>query len=535
MRYAGVQNHRKILCVFARYVPVFANFYHSYQFFPDTAAFMTPQGILTIAAYLPEEWEVRVVDENIRPAADADFAWADAVFVSGMHVQRKRMAWLAERAHAFGKIAAAGGPSVSSRPSYHPGYDILQVGELGDSTDELIRLLDASVERPAEQIVLTTQHRLPLNDFPIPAYDLVDLDKYMLLSIQWSSGCPYTCDFCDIPALYGHEPRMKTPERLLAELDAILAHNPLTAIFWVDDNLIGNKKAARELLPHIVDWQQRTGYRLRMSAQCTLNLAQDRDLLAMLRDAYFVGIYFGIESPSTATLKDIDKHQNNRMPVLEAARIFQEFGIEVQAGFIFGMDGDGPDTVDHVIQMVRDASIPLVLLNVLWALPKSPLWDKLEAEGRILPEDEVVDSNVVFKLPYDVVMNQWKKAVAVCYEPKAVFERYRDNVKHTYPNQMKPSLARFGFSWRLVRMGGYSLSMIFWRCGLRSNYKREFWRLAWELLRAGRVDYLILIASVSHHLIRFGEDVAAGKANASIYTPEPAAVQPSASGLVAIR
>src|SRR5579872_2031402 len=135
------------------------------------------------------------------------------------------------------------------------------------------------------------------------------------------------------------------------------------------------------------------------------------------------------------------------------------------------MDGDGPDTVDHVIQMVRDASIPLVLLNVLFALPKSPLWDKLEAEGRILPEERAADSNVVFKLPLEVVMNQWKKAVAVCYEPTAVFERYRYNVKHTYPNQLKPSLARFGFSWRLVRMGGYCLSSIFWTCGFRSNYK----------------------------------------------------------------
>lgn len=538
MRYSGVQSRRKILCVFARYVPVLANMHHSYHFFPDTAAFMTPQGILTIAAYLPEEWEVRVVDENIRPTEDADFAWADVVFVSGMHVQRKRMAWLAERAHAFGKLAVVGGPSVSSRPSYHPGYDILHVGELGDATDQLIQLLDVSVERPAEQVVLTTEHRLPLNDFPIPAYDLVDLDKYMVLSIQWSSGCPYTCDFCDIPALYGHEPRLKTPERVLAELDVILSHDPLTAIFWVDDNLIGNKKAARQLLPHLVEWQKRTGYRLRMSAQCTINLAQDRDLLAMLRDAFFVGMYFGIESPSPATLASITKHQNNRMPVRDAAKIFNEFGIELNAGFIFGMDGDGADTVDKVIELVNDAGIPLVLLNVLYALPKSPLWDKLEAQGRLIPESDVVDTNVVFQLPTEVVMGQWKKAVKVCYAPKAVFERYRYNVKHTYVNQLNPSLARYGFSWRLLRMGGHCLATIFWTCGVRSNYKREFWKLAWELLRAGRVDYLILIASVSHHLIRFGEDVLAGRAEPSIYTPElmhqPSSSNSPANDLVTI-
>jgi hypothetical protein len=288
----------------------------------------------------------------------------------------------------------------------------------------------------------------------------------------------------------------------------------------VDDNLIGNKKAAKELLPHLVEWQKRTGYRLRMSAQCTINLAQDRDLLAMLRDAYFVGMYFGIESPNSSTLTAIDKHQNNRMPVLEAAKIFNSYGIELNAGFIFGMDGDGPEIADQVIQMVHDAGIPLVLLNVLYALPKSPLWDKLEAEGRLIPESEAVDSNVVFQLPADVVMSQWKKAVAACYEPKAVFERYRYNVAHTYGNQLKPSLARYGFSWRLLRMGGHCLATIFWTCGVRSNYRREFWPLAWELLSTGRIDYLILIASVSHHLIRFGEDVATGRAEPSIYTPE---------------
>ncbi len=534
MRYSGVQSRRKILCVFARYVPAFANFYHAYQFFPDTDAFMTPQGILTIAAYLPEEWEVRVVDENIRPTEDADFAWADAVFVSGMHVQKKRMAFLAERAHAFGKVAIAGGPSVSSRASYHPGFDILQVGELGDSTDELIRLLDESVERPAEQIVLTTQHRLPINDFPIPAYHLVPMHKYMLLSIQWSSGCPYTCDFCDIPALYGHEPRVKSPERLVAELDAIISHNPLTTIFWVDDNLIGNKKAAKELLPHVIEWQKRTNYRLRMSGQCTLNLAQDRELLALLQEAYFVGMYFGIESPNTATLKNIDKHQNIRMPILEAVKIFNSFGIELSAGFIFGMDADGPDAAEHVIQMVRDAEIPLVLLNVLFALPKSPLWDKLETENRIIAEDEWVDSNVVFKLPHDVVINQWKQAIAASYEPKGLYDRFRYNIKNTFPNQKKLAMARYGFSWRIVRIGVFALATIFWNIGVRSNYKREFWRLAWELLREGHVDYLIHIATVSHHLIRFGEDVRDGKAAASIYTPEPA-LQPSATGLVTIQ
>lgn len=534
MRFSGVQTRRKILCVFARYARVFGTFYHSFQFFPDTEAFMPPQGILTIAAFLPEEWEVRMVDENIRPAQDEDFAWADAVFVSGMHVQRKRMAWLAERAHAFGKLAVAGGPSVSARTSYHPVFDILHAGELGDATEQLIKLLDNSVERPAQQIVLTTERRTDLDDFPIPAYHLVDIHKYMILNIQWSSGCPYTCDFCDIPALYGRKPRMKSAARLIAELDVIISCNPLAGIFWVDDNLIGDKKAARELLPQIAAWQQRNNYRLRMSGQCTINLAQDREILAMLREANFTDIYFGIESPSVETLKGIDKHQNIRMPLLEAARIINSYGIQLNAGFIFGMDPDGTDTADKVSQMIREAAIPMAALSMIFALPKTALWRKLEAEGRLIPEDEVVESNVVFKLPADVVMQQWRRAVDLCYEPRAVYERFRHNLRHTYPNQKKLSLKRYKLSRRLLHTAVHSLTTIFWRIGCRSNYRREFWRLAWEMLRCGRIDYLIYMAIIGHHLICFREETLAGKTLSSPYSPATLETSPRRD-LVSIR
>lgn len=226
----NVKNTRRILCVFPRFSPCFASFHHAFPFFPGTVAFMPPQGILTIAAYLPKKWQVRVIDENATPLTAADIRWADAVMVSGMHVQRRRMAEIAELAHAAGKIAIAGGSSVSGCPEYHPDFDLLQVGELGDSTDDIIAYLDATTERPKAQQVFTTQKRLEIDDFPIPAYDKIDLHKYMVLNIQWGSGCPFTCEFCDIPELYGRRTRTKSVPRLLAELDTIMRQRPVGGI-----------------------------------------------------------------------------------------------------------------------------------------------------------------------------------------------------------------------------------------------------------------------------------------------------------------
>ena len=313
-------NQRRILCVFARYAPVFATFHHAYQFFPGTVAFMPPLGLLTVASHVPEGWEVRFRDENVQEPSDEDYLWADAVLASGMHVQRERLEAIAAEAHRFGKVAVLGGPSVSACPDYYPMYDILHVGELGDATERLFQQLDRTVERPAAQIVYETRERLALDSTRLPAYDLIDLSRYFVLNIQWSSGCPFTCEFCDIPALYGRNPRYKSPARLLAELDALVEKHPLGGVYFVDDNFIGNRRAARELLGHLVEWQRGNGYQLRFATECTLDLAGEPEILALMREACFTDVFFGIESPDEQTLKAIDKPQNVRAPMLDAIR-----------------------------------------------------------------------------------------------------------------------------------------------------------------------------------------------------------------------
>src|SRR5579864_4646455 len=218
----NASNQRRILCVFPAYTPSFGTFNHAYRLMRGVRAFMPPQGLLLIAAYMPASWQVRFIDENIARASAAELAWADVVMISGMHIQAPQVHDIHARAKAAGKVTVLGGPSASASPEMYPEIDYLHVGELGDGTEALIARLDASIAPPAAQICFKTEERLPLADFPIPAYHLIPLKSYLMCTLQFSSGCPYRCEFCDIPGLYGRQPRLKTPQQITGELEAML-------------------------------------------------------------------------------------------------------------------------------------------------------------------------------------------------------------------------------------------------------------------------------------------------------------------------
>src|SRR5215467_5796993 len=407
MRAEGIGTVRRILCVFPRYTSSFGTFEHAYPLTDGVRAFMPPQGLLLIAAYLPANWPVRFVDENIRAATDEDFEWADAVFVSGMHIQRQQMNDICRRAHAFDLPVAIGGPSVSACPDYYPSFDYLHIGELGDATDELIERLSRDTRRPDEQVILTTKDRVDMSDFPIPAYELADVKKYLLSSVQYSSGCPYQCEFCDIPGLYGRNPRLKTPQQIIAELDRMRECGIADTVYFVDDNFIGNRKAALDLLPHLIEWQKRTGYVMRLACEATLNIAKRPEILEKMREAAFVTIFCGIESPDPDALKAMQKDHNMMVPILEGIKTINSFGMEVVSGIIMGLDTDKPGTADALISFVDESRIPLLTINLLQALPKTPLWDRLERANRLI-HDETRDSNVQFLMPYEDVVSAWK-------------------------------------------------------------------------------------------------------------------------------
>jgi radical SAM superfamily enzyme YgiQ (UPF0313 family) len=509
---------RRVLCVSPRYAPSFGTFQYSYPLFGGRVrAFMPPQGLLVIAAYLPESWDVRFVDENARAVTDAEFAWADAVFVSGMHVQRPYIDDVVARAHRHDRPVVLGGPSVSSCPEHYPEPDLLHLGELGDATDRIIEYLDTHDGRPPGQRRFETDTRLPLAEFPLPAYDMIPIRQYFIANIQFSSGCPYSCEFCDIPALYGRNPRLKTPAQVLAELDRIAAGGA-TSVYFVDDNFIGNQKAALELLPHLVDWQVRNRYPLRFACEATLNIAKNERVLALMREAGFITVFCGIETPEPEALRFMSKDQNLRMPILEAVQRINDHGLEVVSGIILGLDTDTAETADHVIEFVHASRIPILTINILYALPKTPLWRRLAAEGRLVAETGR-ESNVAFKLPYETVLAMWRRCIGAAFQPEAVYARYAHQVAHTFSRRLPYPHNPQRASWGNVRMGLGLLARLIWRIGVRGDYRRTFWRTAWPALRAGKIEELIHAAVVSHHLIQFTRQCLAGERESSFYAP----------------
>ncbi len=509
----GRPGPRRILLVFPRYSPSFGTFQHAFPIM-GVKAFMPPQGLLVIAACLPGHWQRRFVDENIRPVSEAELEWCDALFVSGMHIQRREINRLCARAHAHGKPAILGGPSVSASPGEYPDFDYLHLGELGDATDTLIEQLERDPARPERQIVLTTVTRRELSDFPMPAYDLCELGRYFMGSVQFSSGCPYACEFCDIPALYGRNPRLKTSEQVIAELDLMRASGSVKAVYFVDDNFIGNRRAAAELLPALIAWQKQHGYPLTLACEATLNLAKRPELLALMREARFEAVFCGIETPEPAALKAMAKTHNMMMPLLDAVETLNRYGMEVISGIILGLDTDTPETARQVLDFVERSQIPVLTINLLQALPLTPLWARLEREGRIVADDGL-ESNVRFRLPYDDVVAMWRETMAAAYDPETLFARYAHQIRATYPNRLNPQRR---VSARLVAQGLGILARLLLRAGISSPYRRAFWRFAWPLLKQGDIERVIAVGMVAHHLILFARDAVAGRQNASFYS-----------------
>jgi radical SAM superfamily enzyme YgiQ (UPF0313 family) len=512
-----VKNSRRILCVFPRYAPAFGTFNHAFPLMKGVRAFMPPQGLLLVAAYMPAQWPVRFIDENIQPAAADDFAWADVVMISGMHVQAAHIHDIASRAHRAGKAVMLGGPSASAAPEGYPEIDYIHIGEIGDATDAMIQRLDDTVARPSAQMRFNTRERLPLSDFPIPAYDLVPLRHYLMLTLQFSSGCPYLCEFCDIPNLYGRQPRLKSPAQLIAELDAMRnqkGHPPV--VYFVDDNFIGNRKATKEMLPHLLEWQKQHGYPMHFTCEATLNIAKQRNILELMREASFLGVFVGIETPEADALKAMRKSQNVAVPMLESIRTLNDYGLEVTSGIILGLDTDTDDTERRLKDFIDISQIPILTINLLQALPKTPLWDRLHATGRI-DDDPARESNVRFIRPYDEVVAMWRRCIAHAYAPERLFDRLRYQVDATYANRLQVP-ARGKLKWSNIAFGLVLAFRVLLRIGLLSDYRKPFWRAARHALRRGNVDSMLAMGFIAHHLIQFTREALRGEQNASYYS-----------------
>jgi radical SAM superfamily enzyme YgiQ (UPF0313 family) len=344
------------------------------------------------------------------------------------------------------------------------------------------------------------------------------MKRYLLGSIQYSSGCPYQCEFCDIPGLYGRNPRLKSPQQIIAEIEKLRDCGMTDTVYFVDDNFIGNRKAALDLLPHLIEWQKRNRYVMRFACEATLNIAKRPEILEKMREAFFVTIFCGIETPDPDALKAMQKDHNMMVPILEGVRTINSYGMEVVSGIIMGLDTDKPGTGEALLSFIDESRIPLLTINLLQALPKTPLWDRLEREKRLVLDDDGRDSNVDFLLPYDDVLAAWKKCMEAAYQPERLYARFQHQCDYTYANRLKVPVSPELKTWANIRRGLIMLRNIIWKVGILGDYKRVFWKFALGRLRHRDIEGLLGPALIAHHLIVFARKASSGQQNASNYS-----------------
>jgi len=315
------------------------------------------------------------------------------------------------------------------------------------------------------------------------------------MAVQYSRGCPFTCEFCDIIEIYGRRPRTKTAEQVLAELDQVHRMGWRGPVFLVDDNFIGNKRNVKLLLPALVEWQRNHKFPFALYTEASLNLAEDEDLLRMMRDAHFTRVFLGIETPVSESLKETMKFQNLRKDLLASVRLIQSHGIEVMAGFIVGFDNDPPDVFERQVQFIRDAAIPISMVGLLSALPNTQLWRRLKAEGRLLKEslgnNTLLDLNFIPKMDTEQLIEGYRRILSTLYSPHEYFQRASAFLTHLGEAAKAPIV--FSDVMAVVRS--------LWRQGLRSNYRKEYWKFVVKALHRHRhhLDKAITLAIMGHH------------------------------------
>ena len=490
-----------ILLVSPRFPETFWSFAHALRFIRRRAS-QPPLGLLTVAALLPGEWNKRLVDLNVSQLRDDDLAWADYVFIGAMTVQRASAVDVIARCRAAGVPVVAGGPLFTME---HDQFDGVDHFVLDEAEVTLPRFL-ADLARGTAQHVYRANAYADLTTSPTPMWELIDLTQYASIGVQFCRGCPYDCDFCNVTALLGHRPRTKRVEQVIAELDRIVELGWRGSVFFVDDNLIGNKRDAKaSLLPALVAWQERHGRRVPFNAQVSMNLADDEDLLAMMSRAGFDTVFIGIESPDDETLAECNKKQNLRRDLVADVRRVQRAGIEVSAGFIVGFDGDTAASFHRLADFIQRSGIVTAMVGMLQAPAGTRLFDRMRAEGRLLGAmtGDNVDgtTNIVPTIGLDELRRRYRALVSHLYEPKHYYARVRTFLREYHVPHAKRRLNG-------QRLLAFARSMA--RLGIVGRERVYYWRLiAWTLLRRPRLlPQAVTLAIYGYHFRLVAERVA---------------------------
>jgi radical SAM superfamily enzyme YgiQ (UPF0313 family) len=461
--------------------------------FISKSALLPPLGLLTVAAMLPESFEKKLVDMNVTALHDRDIKWADYVFITGMVIQKKSVDEIVERCKKFNVKTVAGGPLFTLFPEGFSNIDHLIVNEAEITLPAFLSDLREGCPGP----LYKTREKPDLKLTPIPQWDLINMKKYAVMGVQYSRGCPFNCDFCDITNQLGRNVRTKTTAQIIDELESLYNRKWRGEVFFVDDNFIGKRQQLKnELLPAITDWMEKKKRPFTFNTQVSIDVVDDEELMMQMAKAGFDTVFIGIESPNDASLAECNKKQNTGRDVVAAIKKIQRFGLQVQAGFIIGFDNDGPGVFDKLISLIQDSGIVTAMVGLLNAPRGTKLYSKLWSENRLTkhPSGDNMDCTMNFipKMDSNELIKGYKKVLNTIYSPKFFYKR------------VKTFLNDYNFSNKVQFKLNYSDVRTFlravWRIGMMEKGKLHYWLLMiWSLKKPRAFPMAVRLSIYGYH------------------------------------
>ena len=497
----------KVLMVWPKFPPSFWGFEGVLEMLSE-AAMTPPLGMITVAALCPPAWTIRLIDHCFEEISESDLAWADLVMVSAMHAQRVDALAILERARVAGCRTFVGGPWASTEPDVLLEYaDHVFVGEAEEAFGGVAVALEQGTAERLYRIV----DKPDMTCSPVPRFDLLHLDKYTSMPVQFSRGCPFQCEFCDIITIYGRKPRAKEPAQILRELDTLRSLGWKNEVFIVDDNFIGNQAKALVLSKELAKWQVLHDHPFSFYTEASINLADQKELMQAMVEANFMYVFIGIETPSSEALKESRKFQNLRQDNVKQVRLIQEAGLWVLAGFIVGFDSDDESIFARQLEFIELTNITWAMAGVLQAPPTTALYDRMKREGRLFENSQATSNfsppNFETNLPLPILLRGLSSLLGGLYEARPFFRRALRSLEvwSPRPSQVPPELP-MSYNLRV-------LANSMWRQGLRSSYKAEYWKFLFQLLwrfgnKPAKLWLGITVLLSAHHFLIYSREVA---------------------------